>query len=232
MTINKCLVLIALSFFLAAAAHAADPANPAPLDVYQGPVIQPGEEFDVRSYYPITVGSFWKYQDSADNNVQFKLEIKKTMPVNGTTAAFFERSTKIETDAISTGNDGMFLHYQQRTNRDGSILETTWTPPVKFTDAKTKIGAKCITTPSYHNPGTGNTMTWASTVVGTQDVTLGTSKFTNCVRIKVLVTDTVLGVKLCDFEMWVAKGIGVVQRQGNFFGVYFVQKVLEWQVKP
>ncbi|MBI4866615.1 MAG: hypothetical protein HY816_06660 [Candidatus Wallbacteria bacterium] len=234
MTKHAILMSLALSLVTLAPALAQtnEPAEPAPLAVFEGPAIQPGQEFDVRNYYPVAIGNWWKYQDTADNNVQFKLEIKKTVPVNGTTAALFERSTKVETDAITTNADGMLLHAQQRTNRDGSILATNWTPPVKFTDLKTKFGNKYSTTPSYTNPGTGNKMTWASTVVGVGDVTAGTNKFTNCVRIKVLVTDSVLGVKLCDFEMWVAKGIGVVQRQGNFFGVFFAQKVLEWQVKP
>ncbi|MBI3891640.1 MAG: hypothetical protein HY303_08950, partial [Candidatus Wallbacteria bacterium] len=64
------------------------------------------------------------------------------------------------------------------------------------------------------------------------DVTVPAGHFKNCVRVKVLVTDQVLGVKLSDFEMWIAKGIGTVQRQGNFFGVYFVQKLLEYRIIP
>ena len=39
-----------------------------------------------------------------------------------------------------------------------------------------------------------------------------------------------IGVKLSDFQMWVHKGVGVVQRQGNFFGVFFAQRLLEFHL--
>lgn len=219
------LALVALPL----AASTPELAEPAPLDVFTGPAIQPGQEFDVSAYYPVKIGSYWKYQDLSENNVQFKLEIKKTVPANGVNANLFERSTRVETDGITVGADGIVLHVQERTN-SGTVMKTLWTPPVKFADLKTKFGNRCTTTPGFLNPGTGNKMTWVSTVIGSADVTVPAGKFTNAVRIKVLVTDSVLGVKLCDFEMWVAHGVGVVQRQGNFFGVYFVQKMLEWKV--
>src|SRR5205085_3388591 len=115
------------------------------------------------------------------------------------------------------------LHAQERTQSNGSVLATSYNPPVKFAEIKSKIGDRCVTVPGFINPGTGNTMTWTSTIQNVQDITVAAGKFTNCVHIKVVVADTKLGVKLSDFEMWVAKGIGVVKRQGNFFGVYFVQ---------
>ncbi len=203
----------------------------APLDVFAGPPIAAGQEFDISAYYPMGVGYSWKYQDTADNNVQFKMEIKRKVAANGKQAYLFERSTKVETDVVTAEADGMLLHAQQRTNRDGSVMQTTWTPPVKFSNARTKVGAQVATTPGFINPGTGNTMTWTSTVAGVQDVQVGTAKFTNCPRIRVLVTDTKLGVKLSEFEMWLGHKIGVVKRQGNFFGVYFAQNLLEWKAQ-
>ncbi|MBI4868279.1 MAG: hypothetical protein HY816_15140 [Candidatus Wallbacteria bacterium] len=208
-----------------------NPPPPPPPDQGNGPVINPGEVFDVSDYYPVNIGNYWKYTDLAVNKI-FRMDVKKQIDVNGQKAYYYERDDKIETDAITVGADGISLHDQQRTNSDGSLFHAVWTPQVKFAQLKTKFGEKQTTVPSFRNPGTGNTMTWVATVVGTQDVQVPAGKYKNCVRIKVLVTDTVLGVKLSDFEMWVAKGIGVVQRQGNFFGVYFVQKLLEYKVIP
>ncbi|MBI4871157.1 MAG: hypothetical protein HY814_06280 [Candidatus Riflebacteria bacterium] len=202
-------------------------------DIGNGPPIAPGQEFDISGYYPIEVGNIWKYQDMALNGLKFKMEIKKRVPVNGVSAVFNERDDRIETDTYTNDANGFLLHSQERTNTDGSIFRATWTPGVKFVDKVTKIGAKYTTVPGFLNPGTGNKMTWVSTIMGVQEVTVPADKFKNCVKIKLLVTDTVLGVKLSDLEMWIANGLGPVKRQGNFFGVYLVQNLLEYKIiKP
>ncbi|MBI3894005.1 MAG: hypothetical protein HY303_21005, partial [Candidatus Wallbacteria bacterium] len=148
------------------------PPPPPPPDIGNGPPIAPGEEFPIVDYYPVNIGDHWKYVDLAVNNTIFTMDIRKTITSNGRQAFFNERNDKIETDALTTDEDGMLLHEQQRTNSDGSLFHAIWTPPVKFSDIRTKLGERYSTVPSFTNPGTGNHMQWVSTVFGIQDVTV------------------------------------------------------------
>ncbi|MBI3893991.1 MAG: hypothetical protein HY303_20935 [Candidatus Wallbacteria bacterium] len=184
--------------------------------------------FQIKEYYPLGVGSTWHYQDTASNNHEFDLKVTEQTTVSGINGPAF-RVAKLETedfDVLTCDDQGLRLHIKR--DKNGTI---PWAPGVTFAAAAAKVGDAFTSLPDYRNPGTGNQMQWIVKAVKFCDITVPAGTFKNCVQLNISVKDEKLGTKFASVDMWLARGVGMVKRQGQFFGQYFVQLLLRDSIK-
>ena len=158
----------------------------------------------------------------------FNINIQGQEMIRGHNAWNMQRTrTNIshDKDLISLDEqNGVLVHY--RWVREN---EMDMAPPVKFLEWKVKVGEVYETEPSQLNPATGNTTKWRSKVEAIEDVTVPAGTF-SCVKVRLIVRDSKLGTKFADVEMWYGKGVGLVTRRGQFFGVYLVEQLLKYEL--
>jgi hypothetical protein len=73
---------------------------------------------------------------------------------------------------------------------------------------------------------------WTSRIDAVEDVSVPAGKFTRCLRLDLQIRDEKLGTVLARIQMWLARGVGMVKRQGQFFGVFYVQQLTSHTLAP
>lgn len=179
------------------------------------------QEVTIGDYLPMKVGNTWRYIDTAAGNVEFDLKMVEQTTVQGAPAFKNTKSGSADWDVMSNDAKGLRLH--ARNDHRGTI---DWAPGVTFATPKTKVGDVVTSTPNFLNPATGNKMVWTAKFEKLADVAVPGGTFKNCVQLKISINDSVLGTRFANFDMFLAQGVGIVKRQGQFFGVFFSQQLM------
>jgi hypothetical protein len=180
---------------------------------------------NINAYFPTKKGHLWNFKDFNTGEL-FNINIQGQQVIRGHNAWNFQRTraTAADYDLISVEPQGVFLHY--RFIR-GNKMDLD--PAVKFCDLELTAGKTYSTEPRMVNPATGNTTIWTAKVEKFEEVTVPAGKFA-CVKVNLVVKDSKLGTKLADASIWYGKGVGCVQRTGQFFGVFLVEKCLSYNL--
>ncbi|MBI2945929.1 MAG: hypothetical protein HYY25_17160 [Candidatus Wallbacteria bacterium] len=183
------------------------------------------QEVDMASYLPLKVNNTWHYVDTAGGNAEFDLKVSEQVAVSGAAAFKTLKTGSPDWDIMSNDAAGLRLH--KRNDKNGTI---DWAPGVKFAAPRAKVGDVQTTTPNFTNPATGNKMLWTAKFEKLTDVTVPAGTFKSCVQLRITIQDSVLGTKFANFDMFLAPGVGIVKRQGQFFGVFFAQLLQRFSV--
>lgn len=175
------------------------------------------------SYYPLKVGSKWSYTDAASGE-NFTLQIANAQPANGVNAFKLQKVGHSDFDVVSNDASGIKCHAR---NFKGTM--SNFNPAVVFAPATATLNAVQTTNPNFKNPATGNNTIWTAKFDAIEDVAVPAGKFAKCMRIELVIKDEKLGTVLAKIAMWLAPNAGMVQRKGQFFGVFYVQQLVSYQ---
>jgi len=174
----------------------------------------------ISSYFPVKVGYTWAYSDKVSGE-NFDINIVGRQTIRG------QNAWKIERTRANMANDYDLVTIDDQNGADvhfrfvrGNQMDLS--PAVKMTAGQMATGQVFETEPVQRNPATGNTTIWRSKIEGFESKTVPAGTY-NCVKVRLLVRDSKLGTKFADVTMWYGKGVGLVARQGQFFGVYLVE---------
>ena len=177
------------------------------------------QAFPISAYYPLKVGSKWSYNDSATGE-NFVLHAAETVNINGHTAMKLVRIGNTDVDVISNDASGILVH-----GRNFKGTNATYNPPVVFAPAAVTLNATQVTNPNFKNPATGNNTIWTTRFDTVEDIAVPAGKYPKCARLELVIKDEKLGTILAKMNMWLAPNVGMVKRQGQFFGVFYVQQL-------
>jgi hypothetical protein len=181
---------------------------------------------NVTPYYPLKLGSKYNYTDVASGD-SFTLAVKEKVQLGATTAFRLARTSNADFDVISNDAQGIRVH-----TRNFKGVLANYNPPVVFSPANFTLNAVTTTNPNFANPATGNKTIWTTAISAIEDVQVPAGTFAKCLRLELTIKDEKLGTNLAKMNMWLAKDIGMVKRQGQFFGVFYVQQLTSYTVAP
>jgi hypothetical protein len=177
------------------------------------------QQIATNSYYPLKVGSKWSYADVASGE-KFTLQVTGSEAANGVTAFKLQKVNDTDFDVVSNEVSGIKCHA-----RHFNGVHSKFAPGVTFAPAQATMNVATTTNPNFKNPATGNNTLWTSKIDAIEDVAVPAGKFAKCIRIELVIKDEKLGTVLAKINMWLAPGVGMVQRKGQFFGVFYVQQL-------
>ena len=177
------------------------------------------QQFPISQYYPTKVGSKYSYNDAASGE-NFVLQFTDLVNVNGHAAVKLQKLASTDYDVMSNDAGGILVHSRMF---KGALA--TFNPPVVFAPANVTLNAVSTTNPNYKNPATGNNTLWITRFDTVEDIAVPAGKYAKCARLELIVKDEKLGTVLAKMDMWLAPGVGMVKRQGQFFGVFYVQQL-------
>ena len=182
------------------------------------------QQFPISSYYPIKIGSKYSYNDSASGE-NFVLQFTEKVTANGHTAYKLQKLATTDYDVMSNDASGILLHARMFHGNLG-----TMNPGVAFGPANVTLNAVQTTNPNFKNPATGNNTIWTTAFDAIEDVSVPAGKYPKCARLALSIKDEKLGTVLAKINMWLAPNVGMVKRQGQFFGVFYVQQLTAVQL--
>jgi hypothetical protein len=177
------------------------------------------QTFPITSYYPTKIGSKYSYNDSASGE-NFVLQFTEAVNVNGHAAVKLQKMAHPDYDVMSNDGAGILLHARLF---HGALASMN--PAVVLGPANVTLNTVATTNPNYKNPATGNNTIWTTRFDALEDVAVPAGKYPKCARLELVIKDEKLGTVLAKMNMWLAPGVGMVKRQGQFFGVFYVQQL-------
>lgn len=180
------------------------------------------QSFPIASYYPMKIGSKWSFNDAASGD-NFTLHMTEKVTINGRAAFKQVRIGNSDMDILSNDAAGILVHQR---NFKGNLA--TYNPPVVFAPANVTLNAVSTTNPNFKNPATGNFTIWTTKFDTVEDIAVPAGKFAKCARLELVIKDEKLGTILAKMNMWLAPNVGMVKRQGQFFGVFYVQQLTSY----
>jgi hypothetical protein len=182
------------------------------------------QQIQVQSYYPLKVGSSWSYADLSSGE-KFTLKVTEKLKANGVDAFKLQKINDTDFDVVSNDATGIKCHA-----RHFNGVFSQFNPGVLFAPASATMNVATTTNPNFKNPATGNATLWTSKIDAVEDVAVPAGKFAKCLRIELVIKDEKLGTVLAKINMWMAPNVGMVQRKGQFFGVFYVQQLTAHQL--
>lgn len=182
------------------------------------------QQIATNGYYPLKVGSKWSYTDAASGE-NFTLQVAQQQQANGVAAFKLARIGHSDFDVVSNEAGGIRCHA-----RSFKGTTSNFSPAVVFAPATATLNTVQTTNPNFKNPATGNNTIWTAKFDAIEDVAVPAGKFAKCMRIELVIKDEKLGTVLAKIAMWLAPNVGMVQRKGQFFGVFYVQQLVSYQL--
>ena len=169
--------------------------------------------FTMADYYPLDVGNTWVYESTDGDNV---VQVVGLDDVGGIDAA-----RMVEGPAMDTPDaryfaviDGALCFVGEYDGDSGQV--TTLSPPIAFPTAAS-IGDSGVETAEASVDGTpAGTVTLEWAVVGAGSATTTAGTFTDCVKLRIAITDP--SDEKTESYSWMALGVGPVKEDERPFG--------------
>jgi hypothetical protein len=176
----------------------------------------------IANYYPLKMNTTYAYTDVSSGD-SFVLKINEKLTVNNVACFKLARTSNTDFDVVSNDANGVRVH-----SRNFKGVLANFNPPVVFAPANFEVGKAITTNPNYKNPATGNMTLWTTAIGAIEDITVPAGTYKGCARLELQIKDEKLGTVLAKMNMWLAPGVGMVKRQGQFFGVFYVQQLTKF----
>ncbi len=158
-------------------------------------------------------GSYWKY-GSRDGIAFTRYARERDTVMNGLTYSYYERQDD-GTGTISPeffGKNGEY-HYTL-IDLDGN--RTSYLPYAYWKDSA-KAGDKWDNVGDVYHPATGNVQLQVKStqISDGLSISIGSQSFTNVIHVHSDLIVTMISTKIGTFDIWFAKGIGVIREEAN-----------------
>lgn len=188
------------------------------------PAPDPGA-LPVHEFYPTSLGLRWEFVDEADGGRRFALQVSERLVYKGAKVAKFRRMDK-QDEYDLVGDEAGIRCWARRDDLTGFMDYSD--QPVPFSAGPwVRVGDRYEATPKgFVNPITGGHLRWVIKATRMVDVAVPYGAFPGCLQLDITNTDTKSLVEISKFRFYLARGVGVVWRQGRIMDVTFNQKLV------
>lgn len=170
-------------------------------------------EIPIHRYFPLAVGLNWHYRDFVQGE-DFTLRVVGHEWFGGGRVARIRRLDK-ENEYDLLGFQGAVKLYSRSDDYSGTYDFSDDPPPFSL-GATVRLGDRFEAIPRRAtNPVTGGYMHWIVEYKRFQDVSVPAGSFPDSLRLLVRTVDTRSGVEIARMNMYLAKDVGIVRRDGR-----------------
>ncbi len=189
-----------------------------------GAVVQPladrAGEINILEYYPLPNGASWTYVDKAAGDKPLTLKVEGRTTYAGVPVVKVAKVGATNSYDMIVDQGKLKLVFRMDENNGPMDFSDDAVP---FSQGTTvKVGDVYTATPKkFVNPVTGGNLQWTVAIKGFKDIATPKANFTQCLQLDVRNKDTKSGLEVSNFSMYLAKGVGLVRRDGRFIATNF-----------
>lgn len=185
------------------------------------------------SFHPTSVGSWWKYKDSATGSISTSTIVNRTKTINGIlyTAMIGENAVQRDTGWIASPQPNYYMYIKGISPNTGASYDVTF----HYLNDTASVGYKW-----QYMAGQGNGFTaYIQTIIVERNIsmTVGGKSFNNVIHTRLIWSYDILGtvMEFVSYDYFIAKGVGVIKVRAEgtniFSGVKSCSDLVDYSIK-